>query len=184
MGTGRGYNLLYLIEKGYKGIAIDKDEKALFEIENLAKIFNINIETLAIDFFDKQKLPQVYTIFNSGVMEHFSKDQIEELLNIWSKKSKYMILSIPFKTHFSKLKKLYGDEKFYSYAELKKVIQKISNIKLIEAISYNYSFGVYNRIRKFLLPPSFREGPYKILDWFLRKIDFICGNELLLILKI
>lgn len=183
LGAGRGYNLFLLSEKGYHAIAIDNDAQANADISALAAQLKTPVEIATVDFADSTKLPSAHTFFNSGVMEHFTPDQIRNLLNIWSGHCKFMMLSIPFKSAFSSLKEIHGDEKFYSAREILKIVEVVPSLELIEMVAYNHTVAIYNQFRKYVAPPGARGGWYRAADWFLTKLDFLLGNELLLILK-
>ena len=140
MGVGRGYNLLYLVEKGYKGVAIDLDKNALSSLKYLADKLEIDVGIFQVDFSDKEKLFPVYTIFNSGVMEHFSKEKLEKIFKIWASVSKVMVLSIPFKGLFSNNQRLHGDEIFYSFKEIKDILRRVPEIQIKERIACNKTY--------------------------------------------
>jgi len=184
MGVGRGHVLLLLAEKGLVSIGIDSDAGVVSNLQNLSKRFDITVETHTQDFFSEMNfIDSVYTIYNSGVMEHFSLSQIETLILRWSKISKYIILSIPYKSVFSSVKMVYGDENFYTYEQFKKLFSHIKNIEIVEGASFNHSFSLYNKLRKPFLLYEGHNFLVTALNFLLKPFDILCGNELLFVLR-
>ena len=96
--------------------------------ENLVNVFEGDIRTIPYEnkFFSVSH--------SSGVLEHYSDEEIVNLINERLRVSDYCVFSVPTK-YFEE--KMLGNERFLSRKEWKNIISK-SNAKIIKESGYHY----------------------------------------------
>lgn len=140
-GCGTGKATVYLASKGIKSYGMDLEETMINQTEelskrivpdNLVKTVLGNIKSIPFDekFFS--------VTHSSGVLEHYSDEEIIEFINEQLRVSDVCIFSVPTK-YFDK--KMLGNERFMTRKEWINIIDK-SNAKIVKKFGYHYkTFG-------------------------------------------
>lgn len=147
LGSGTGILALKVASMGNKVIALDSDKDmiALSKKYFFKEFDNPNITYINKDIRDyevKEKLDVIYSI---GILEHYSDEEIIELLIKQLNLSNYVIFGIPTK-YFDENKKMYGNERYLRIKYWRNLITQ-SKGELIEETHYHYLNG-YQRIFK------------------------------------
>ncbi len=136
-GCGTGKTSILLASYGITTYAMDIEKEMVKEAkkkskemypENLVNVFEGDIRTIPYEnkFFSVSH--------SSGVLEHYSDEEIVNLINEQLRVSDYCVFSVPTK-YFEK--KMLGNERFLSRKEWKNIISK-SNAKIIKESGYHY----------------------------------------------
>lgn len=136
-GCGTGKTSILLSSYGITTYAMDIEKEMVKETkkkskemypENLVNVFEGDIRTIPYEnkFFSVSH--------SSGVLEHYSDEEIVNLINEQLRVSDYCVFSVPTK-YFEK--KMLGNERFLSRKEWKNIISK-SNAKIIKESGYHY----------------------------------------------
>ncbi len=136
-GCGTGKTSILLSSYGITTYATDIEKEMVKETkkkskemypENLVNVFEGDIRTIPYEnkFFSVSH--------SSGVLEHYSDEEIVNLINEQLRVSDYCVFSVPTK-YFEK--KMLGNERFLSRKEWKNIISK-SNAKIIKESGYHY----------------------------------------------
>ena len=150
-GAGTGKFSAYLASKGVKAYAIDL-EKAM--VEQAKEISNKITPQNRVNVIqgDIRKIPFDNKYFSvthsSGVMEHYSDNEIIEIINEQLRVSDVCVFSVPTK-YFEK--KMLGNERFLSRKKWREIINK-SNAIIIKETGYHYK-TLYNRFIDILKNP-------------------------------
>ena len=151
-GCGTGKTSIFLSEFGLDTYAMDLE----IEMVNKAKEkFREKASNCKFNVFegDIKNIPFSDKFFSvthsSGVMEHFSDEEIIEIINEELRVSDYCIFSVPT-SYFEK--KMLGNERFLSRKEWRKIISK-SNAKIIKETGYHYK-TFKNRFLDIVRKPS------------------------------
>ena len=136
-GCGTGKATVYLASKGIKSYGMDLEEAMVNQTkelskkvckENPVKAFQGDIRN--IPFKDK-----FFSVtHSSGVLEHYSDEEIIALINEQLRVSDICVFSVPTK-YFDK--KMLGNERFMTRKEWISIINK-SNAKIIKKFGYHY----------------------------------------------
>lgn len=138
LGSGTGILALYISTFGKEVSALDKD----MDMIKLSKKYfykkfkNNNIKYIYSDienFCTSEKYDVCYSI---GLLEHYSDEEIINLINKQLEISEFVIFGIPTK-YFDENKKMYGNERYLPIKYWRKIIKK-SGCKIIEESSYHY----------------------------------------------
>ena len=136
-GCGSGANLIHLANQSLIATGVDNDPVMLEFAEKNATSFvkkpifvKADIKELPYDnlYFD--------VTFSHGVLEHFTDDEIVNLLNKELHISRYVILSVP-SDFFKQNQAINGDERFLPASHWEKLIEQ-SNGVLKESFVYFY----------------------------------------------
>ncbi len=106
-GCGPAKTIIAMSHLGYDITAIDNDKKVLALAKENAKIINSKIKFLHMDFFDIDKnfeKDSFDCITHQGVLEHFPKEKIKEIITKQLKIAPLIIFSVPIKSEASKKK--------------------------------------------------------------------------------
>lgn len=136
-GCGTGKTSILLSSYGITTYAMDIEKEMVKETkkkskemypENLVNVFEGDIRTIPYEnkFFSVSH--------SSGVLEHYSDEEIVNLINEQLRVSDYCVFSVPTK-YFEE--KMLGNERFLSRKEWKNIISK-SNAKIIKESGYHY----------------------------------------------
>lgn len=121
-------------------MALDIDKRMLNLLEKIRiNITNKEIEIKEADIFNIDKLlknDNIDIIYSVGVFEHYDDNGIIELLQKELKISNYVFLAIPTK-YFNDNEKLYGNERFLSYKQWRKLIKESKGIIIEEFSCHN-----------------------------------------------
>lgn len=166
LGSGTGILALKIASMGKKVIALDSDLDmiTLSKKKFMAYFPSNNITYVNKDIRDYRMRGKLDVIYSIGVLEHYSDEEIVELLNKQLTISNYVIFGIPTK-YFDEKKKMYGNERYLKIKYWKSLISK-SNAVLIEETHYHY-LNWYQRILK--ISKYFK--PYPIHIFVLTNID-------------
>src|SRR3989344_560424 len=181
VGAGSGMDLTSLVKIGAIGYALDFSENSLRVCQKIAKIQNVEIETVVADArripFRESYFDLVYSV---GLIEHyknpvlFLRDQVRVL-----KKGGYLIVDVPQKYNLYTLVKRYrmrhGSFRFGWETEYSK-----NDLKLLAFKLKLDTIGFYGRGSAFTLkfPPALRNGWVSILDYFqnTKLAPYVCLN--------
>lgn len=136
-GAGTGKFSAYLASKGLKTYAMDLEKAMVEQAKELSKQVS---STNNVNVFqgDIRKIPFGNKYFSvthsSGVMEHYSDDEIIEIINEQLRVSDVCIFSVPT-PYFEK--KMLGNERFMKRNKWREIIKK-SNAKIIKETGYHY----------------------------------------------
>lgn len=140
-GSGTAAVSIYLASLGYNVTAVDIDDDVLKLSKKLAKDYFNTLEdkNIVINFEKKSIFKLGYpkesfdVAFSNGVMEHFTDEEIIEIIKQQLFVAKIAIVGIPTKYFASKEAK-YGDERVLELSYWRKLIKK-SGGKIIEEVS-------------------------------------------------
>lgn len=139
-GCGTGVLAIKLTTLNCDVIALDIDKRMLNLLEEIRKnITNKKIEMKEADIFNIDNLlkdDNIDIIYSVGVFEHYDDNEIIELLQKELKISNYVFLAIPTK-YFNDNEKLYGNERFLSYKQWRKLIKEANGIIIEEFSCHN-----------------------------------------------
>ena len=151
-GCGTGKTAVYLTTLNIKSYAMDKEKDMVERTKRLSE--EVNPKNIVKAFLgDIKSIPYEDKYFSvthsSGVMEHYSDNDIINLINEQLRVSDYCIFSVP-SSYFEK--KMLGNERFLSKKEWRNIITK-SNGRIIKETGYHYkTFG--KRILDILKKPK------------------------------
>lgn len=136
-GAGTGKFAAYLASLGFKSYAMDLEtamvEQARALSEKISPMNPVNVYQ-----GDIREIPFEKKFFSlthsSGVLEHYSNDEIIEIINEQLRVADFMVFSVP-SPYFEK--KMLGNERFMSRNEWRNII-KMSNATIIEETGYHY----------------------------------------------
>ncbi|MBU0958703.1 MAG: methyltransferase domain-containing protein [Nanoarchaeota archaeon] len=133
-GAGSSSNSIYLASNGLSVTAVDKDQRMI----KLAKKLSLGFKNSPI-FLNKDlsEINEKFSVvFSHGVLEHFSDEEIIDLLNKEISIGRTVIFSVP-SNFFKKEQAINGDERFLSLEKWREIISK-TNGKIVEEFSYFY----------------------------------------------
>lgn len=149
VGTGTGSMSIFLSHLGYLVTSIDNDR----EILQNAKAFNETMNgTVNFQYCDAFKLSQIFkpkqfdTIFSQGFFEHFTNDEIQNLIKQQLTIGKTVIFSVPSKYN---LHSTMNYERLLSLEEWNKILVFCTN----KTIKYYGKPGIKNALKQFLKHP-------------------------------
>ena len=148
----------YLQKLGLDVIALDLSQAVLNYACEIAKQSNIisPCKYEQGDILNLKYKPNTFDVsYSNGVLEHFTDEQIIEILKQQMNISKYVIFGIP-STYFNMNEKMLGNERGLTLNEWKLLVDK-SGGKLVEQTSFHY-YKLYRRIfevKKWLKPKAF-----------------------------
>ena len=158
MGCGTGLMAGYLQKLGLDVIALDLSQAVLNYACEIAKQSNIisPCKYEQGDILNLKYKPNTFDVsYSNGVLEHFTDEEIIEILKQQMNISKYVIFGIP-STYFNMNEKMLGNERGLTLKEWKSLINKAGG-KLVEQTSFHY-YKFYRRIfevKKWLKPKAF-----------------------------
>ena len=158
MGCGTGLMAGYLQKLGLDVIALDLSQAVLNYACEIAKQSNIisPCKYEQGDILNLKYKPNTFDVsYSNGVLEHFTDEEIIEILKQQMNISKYVIFGIP-STYFNMNEKMLGNERGLTLKEWKSLINKAGG-KLVEQTSFHY-YKLYRRIfevKKWLKPKAF-----------------------------
>lgn len=137
-GAGTGYLATYLSSLGHEVSVIDIDTDF---IEKVNSFFKTKISIVRLDIrINEINFPKFDLVYNIGVMEHFSDEDIISISKNFRAISDLFVFAVPnFKIPFS-----YGDERYLSKRHWQKLLKK-AGWEIKETFSYNRY-----RLRKYL----------------------------------
>ena len=150
-GGGTGTISLFLSQKGHIVVYLDKDVSML----NIAKFIALNHKLKPTYIRGKiQNLPftdKSFDIcFSHGVLEHFSDEEIVNILKEQYRVSKYVIVSIP-SDFFNSSNRMYGDERFLSVNHWRSLIASSGGHISKEFSYFHSSSKIKIRLLKLLM---------------------------------
>lgn len=166
-GSGTGKFAAYLASLGINSYAMDLEEAMVEQAKDLSqkvspnnsvKVFQGDIKSIPFDdnFFS--------VTHSSGVFEHFSDEEICEIINEQLRVSDICVFSVPT-PYFEK--KMLGNERFMLRKQWREIISK-SNAKIIKETGYHYkTFG--KRVIDILKKPSRIFKPIALYVFVLQK---------------
>lgn len=158
LGCGLGCTAVPLSALGYKIVGIDSDPKVVEAAKQNAKNFGKDIEVIEGDVFELDKLFEKDSFdacISGGLLEHFKKEKIRELVSLQLKLSPLVIASMPVKTELTK--------KHYGFTEE-------------TALDCTFPDGIY---RNFWSENEWTRGilaGFNIVEHFVKKIDPVIAN--------
>jgi len=142
IGTGTGVLASLLVKSGFSVTAIDIDERMLNIAKGCANYLNIRLNLRVLNAFE---LRQFYNekefgcVVSYGLMEHFSDEQIINLIKIQNYLAKLVIFCVPSSNISLKYqKKGNGTERYLDKRKWVEIIKK-SGVK--EYIFYGFGYG-------------------------------------------
>lgn len=147
VGSGTGILSLKIATMGNEVIALDSDKDmiSLSKKYFLNEFKDANITYVNKDIREYKSREKIDVIYSIGILEHYSDEEIIDLLNKQLKLADYVIFGIPTK-YFDPKKKMYGNERYLNIRYWKSLIKKSNGI-LIEEGHYHY-LNWYQRIFK------------------------------------
>lgn len=140
-GCGTGKATVYLASKGIKSYGMDLEEAMIKQTKGLSKkVCKENpVKTVLGDISNIPFKDKFFSVtHSSGVLEHYSDEEIIELINEQLRVSDICVFSVPTK-YFDK--KMLGNERFMTRKEWDTIINK-SNAKIVKKFGYHYkTFG-------------------------------------------
>jgi len=136
-GCGTGKFAAYVASLGVKSYAMDIEEEMVKQSKELSKKISPNNKVKVIKG-DIRSIPYKDNFFSvthsSGVLEHYSNEEIIKIINEQLRVSNVCIFSVP-SPYFEK--KMLGNERFMKRKEWRKIIDQ-SNAKIIQESGYHY----------------------------------------------
>lgn len=147
VGSGTGILSLKIATMGNEVIALDSDADMIDLSKKyfLPEFDNPNITYVNKDIREYKSKKRLDVIYSIGILEHYSDEEIIELLNKQLELADYVIFGIPTK-YFDPKKKMYGNERYLNIRYWRKLIKKSKGM-LIEEGHYHY-LNWYQRIFK------------------------------------
>lgn len=143
-GAGTGKFSAYLASKGVKVYAMDLEQAMVEQARELSKHVSPENEVNVFQG-DIRNIPFENKFFSvthsSGVMEHYSDEEIAEIINEQLRVSDICVFSVPT-PYFEK--KMLGNERFMKRNKWREIINK-SNAKIIKETGYHYK-ALWNRV--------------------------------------
>lgn len=143
-GAGTGKFSAYLASKGVKVYAMDLEQAMVEQARELSKHVSPENEVNVFQG-DIRNIPFENKFFSvthsSGVMEHYTDEEIAEIINEQLRVSDICVFSVPT-PYFEK--KMLGNERFMKRNKWREIINK-SNAKIIKETGYHYK-AIWNRV--------------------------------------
>lgn len=136
-GCGTGKATVYLASKGIKSYGMDLEEAMVNQTKELSKKVcpDNPVETVLGDIKNIPFKDKYFSVtHSSGVLEHYSDEEIINLINEQLRVSDICVFSVPTK-YFDK--KMLGNERFMTRREWITIINK-SNARIIKKFGYHY----------------------------------------------
>ncbi len=136
-GAGTGKFSAYLASLGFDAYAIDLEPAMVEQAKQLSNNISPSNPVKAIQGdilhipYENKKFSVTHS---SGVLEHFSDEQIVEVINEQLRVADNMVFSVPSQ-YFEK--KMLGNERFLTREQWRKIIS-YSNAKIVEESGYHY----------------------------------------------
>ena len=166
-GCGTGKGCVYLALEGLQSFGMDKEKEMVEETKKLSKKMTPNNPVTAI-LGDIKSIPYADNYFSvthsSGVFEHFSDEEIINLINEQLRVSDICIFSVPTK-YFEK--PMLGNERFMTRNEWREIISK-SDALIIKEFGYHYK-TLGKRIMDILKKPRYLFKPIALYGFVLKK---------------
>lgn len=151
-GCGTGKFSVYLATLGLDVYAIDLEKEMIQMTNELSNSKSAN-NLVKVSVADARSIPfednKFSVTHSSGVLEHYSDEDIVALINEQLRVSDYCIFSVPTK-YFDK--KMFGNERFMTRKEWREIILK-SNAKIIKEAGYHYK-TLKNRLVDIIKSPK------------------------------
>lgn len=129
IGSGMGFNDIYLSSLGYRVTGIDNDERIVNKSNYYADKFGADCTFKLGDAFRlTEEYGQYDLVYSLGVLEHFDREVTVRLLEEQHKCANQVLIEIPSK--YTALSSGISDERIYSMNELKSIVSDAGmNIK-------------------------------------------------------
>ena len=151
-GSGTGKFSVYLASLGINAYAMDLELEMVNQTKELSKKVSPN-NPVKVFQGDIRKIPFNNKFFSvthsSGVLEHYSDEEIIKIINEQIRVSDICIFSVP-SSYFEK--KMLGNERFLKRKEWRNIILQ-SNAKIIKETGYHYK-TLKNRIIDIIKKPK------------------------------
>ena len=151
-GSGTGKFSVYLASLGINAYAMDLELEMVSQTKELSKKVSPN-NPVKVFQGDIRKIPFDNKFFSvthsSGVLEHYSDEEIIKIINEQIRVSDICIFSVP-SSYFEK--KMLGNERFLKRKEWRNIILQ-SNAKIIKETGYHYK-TLKNRIIDIIKKPK------------------------------
>jgi len=138
-GCGTGIISSYMSSLDYNVVAIDINDKILKLAEEISNnyIKNSNPNFIKKDLFKLDFANKEFdVIFSNGVLEHFTDDEIKEILKLQLEQANVVIVGIPTQ-FFRKEKAMHGDERYLKIKYWRNLFKECG-AKILEEKSYHY----------------------------------------------
>lgn len=159
-GCGTGIISTYISEKGFDVTGIDIEDDILQLAKKIASEYsNTNRPKFEQKSILKLDYPKNYfkVSFSSGVLEHFSDEEIVLTLKQQLFISEFVIVSIPT-DYFEDSEAMHGDERFMSIKKWRELITRANGTILKEANCHYLNFPYH-----YVIPKKwFKPWPYRI----------------------
>jgi SAM-dependent methyltransferase len=159
IGSGLGFNDIYLSSIGYRVTGIDNDERIISTAAEFSRKLEIGCDFIHADAFDLSAYYNQYDlVYSLGVLEHFDREITIRLLEEQKKCAEYVLIEIPSK--YTSLTGDITDERIYTMQQLRKIV---SNAGLDVVTSFGIG-DVTVSPAQILLKRLLPYGMYRILQ--------------------
>ncbi len=150
-GCAEGLVSIYLSHLGFAITGVDNNVRLLEKAKKANDYFHGNVKFVEADIFHLDEDAESYDFtFSQGVLEHFSKEQIVEIISKQLKIARRVIFSVPAKPY--KIKD-FGNENLWSYTEWVKILQPF---KIVHRFGF---FAKMNKIQALFMFPLYFFAP-------------------------
>ena len=168
-GCGTGKTSILLASYDITTYTMDIEKEMVKEAKKKSKeMYPENLVNVFVG--DIRKIPYENKFFSvshsSGVLEHYSDEEIVNLINEQLRVSDYCVFSVPTK-YFEK--KMLGNERFLSRKEWRNIISK-SNAKIIKESGYHYKTLKY-RLLDIIKKPNRIFKPVALYLYVLKEME-------------
>jgi SAM-dependent methyltransferase len=172
-GCAEGLTSIYLSHLGYEITGLDNNIPLVEKAKKANEYFRGKAEFIEGDIFKIATTNKKFDFtFSQGVLEHFSKEQIQLILNEQLSIASRVIFSVPAKPYKTKD---FGNENLWSYSEW---------VRMLMPFSIIYSFGFFskmNKIQSILMFPLYVIAPklrsYIRVRFFDTQIGFVIEKK-------
>lgn len=134
VGCGPGWSDLYLSAMGYEVVGVDNEPRLIEAALDLKKKIGSAAHFAIGDAFDLSPYHGRFDLaYSCGVLEHFDRDVTIALLKEQARCARYVLIQIP--TKYTALTGEITDERIYTMAELKRIVQD-SGLEVLTAFGY------------------------------------------------
>ena len=166
-GAGTGKFSVYLSMLGLDVYSLDLEKEMVEQTINLSKSKHPEnlVKAVQGDAFNIPYDDGTFSVtHSSGVMEHYSDEEIVKLINEQLRVSDVCVFSVPT-AYFEK--KMLGNERFLSRKKWREIISK-SNATIIKESGYHYK-TFKNRLKDIIKKPSRLFKPIALYVFVLKK---------------
>jgi len=135
-GSGTASNSIFLANRGFEVVCIDKDKNIIKLSKKISKKFKRKPTFVNKNILNLKPKEEFSVVFSHGVLEHFADEEIIRLINKELQLGKIVIFSVP-SDFFKEREAINGDERFLSRKKWRQIIKQ-TNGEIIRVFSYFY----------------------------------------------